>query len=147
METPTKGQIIDRIGEEDSNYFSPMDKNGKPYSLESRAIGDYLPKENISDNASYHAYEILQDFTKENFKNAINDSGLEDIDKEKWLKRLDAYYDECADATAKDHVGDTYADNSSEADGVKTGKIAPMFKSDDGGATQYITPFSAGELK
>ena len=147
METPMKGQIIDRVGGETGNYFSPMDENGKPYSLKSRAIGDYLPEENISDNSSYHAYEVQQDFTKENFQNAINNSDLEDADKEKWLKRLDAYYDDCTDATVKDHVGDVYADNSSEADGVKTGKIAPMFKSDDGGATQYITPFSAAELK
>ena len=120
MEIPTKGQIIDRIGRESGNYFSPMDENGKPYSLETRAMGDYLPKENISDNAAYHAYKIQKDFTKENFKDAINEYILNDIDKEQWLKKLDAYYDDCADVTAKDHAGDSYADSSSDADGVKT---------------------------
>ena len=147
METPQKGQVIDRIGGDDGYYFSPMGEDGKPVSLKERAIGDYLPEKNISDNASYHAYEVQQDFTKENFQKAIENSDLVPADKSRMMSNLENYYADCAASDSPHHLGDTYAEDKKNADGVKTGTIAPMFQEDDGGATQYITPFSAARLQ
>ena len=147
METPQKGQVIDRIGGDGGNYFSPMGENGKPVSLKERAIGDYLPENNISDNASYHAYEVQQDFTKENFQKAIENSDLTPAEKDNMMSDLEDYYADCAASDSPQHPGDTYTEDEKTADGVKIGTIAPMFKEDDGGATQYITPFSAAQLQ
>ena len=147
METPQKGQVIDRIGGDGGNYFSPIGEDGKPVSLKERAIGDYLPEKNITDNASYHAYEVQQDFTKENFQKAIEDSDLTPAEKNNMMSDLEDYYADCAALDSLQHPGDTYAEDEKTADGVKTGTIAPMFKEDDGGATQYITPFSAAQLQ
>ena len=152
-----KPTIIDRVGGENGNYFSPMGPDGEPYSLKKRAIGDYLPHEKLQDNDSYHQYEVKQDFTRDNFEKAINDTYDDPQEREFMKKRLDRYYDDaCHDTDTDNHDGEKYFDGAPEhADGVKTGEIDQMFLKDgdeygkgtDGGGIQYITPFNAELLQ
>ncbi len=139
--------IIDRVGGENGNYFSPLRPDGEPYGLKERAIGDYLPEEKIQDNASYHQYEVQQDFTRENFEKAIRNTYDDpDVVADK-MQYLNDYYKDAANIKSKDHFGDAYCDClPNEADGVKSGVIDQMFLKDDGGAPQFITPFKADEL-
>lgn len=158
METPAKGEIIDRIGAPNGNYFAAMKEDGTPLSLEERAIGDYVPDKDITKNESYHSYEIKQDFTRENFEQALKDRyGVTDDmpfertppEYQKQKEKLDQYYEDCASDKSKDsgHEGEKYADTAETADGVKTSKIDSMFTSKDGGGKQYITPFDAKTLE
>lgn len=101
----------------------------------------------ISDNSSYHKYELLCDFTRENFSEAINNSTFDESYKDLMMSQLENYYNDCADPESIGHSGDPYTDNAQTADGVAAGIIAPMFQKDDGGARQFITPFSASELQ
>ena len=152
-----KPTVIDRIGGENGNYFAPMNSDGEPYSLKERATGDYLPNENIQDNDSYHPYEVKQDFTRENFEKAINDTYDDPDVREDKMDALNAYYnDATSDSYTNGHDGEKYCDcTPDQADGVKTGEIDQMFlhdgdeygKGTDGGGQQYITPFSAKELQ
>ncbi len=157
METPAKGDVIDRVGASNGYYFAAMKEDGTPLSLEERAIGDYVPEKDITKNESYHSYEIKQDFTKENFEQALKDryGVTDDMPFERTppeyqsLKNdLDQYYEDCADDTSESngHEGEKYADTAETADGVKTSKIDSMFTSEDGGGKQYITPFDAQTL-
>ena len=142
---------IDRVGDNNGNYFSPMKEDGTPYELRKRAIGDFLPKKNIEENDSYHKYEVKQDFTKENFEAAIDKSYTDPNERKKQLQKLDAYYKDAASSEdTQGHDGDEYLHNSERIDGVKSGEIDNMFgtaDNPDGGAPQYITPFSAKELE
>ncbi len=148
--------IIDRVGGESGDYFSPMKPNGEPYSLQERAIGDYLPEKRLQDNASYHQYEVQQDFTRENFEKAIRDTYDNPKEVADKLEQLEAYYEDAtSDIGTYGHDGEKYCDVlSSEADGVKAGEIDQMFLKDgdgymkgtDGGAQQFITPFNAKDL-
>lgn len=152
-----KPTVIDRIGGENGNYFAPMNSDGEPYSLKERATGDYLPNVNIQDNDSYHPYEVKQDFTRENFEKAINDTYDDPDVREDKMDALNAYYnDATSDSYTNGHDGEKYCDcTPDQADGVKTGEIDQMFlhdgdeygKGTDGGGQQYITPFSAKELQ
>ena len=147
-----KGTILDRIGSPNGNYLSPMKPDGTPYSLKERAIGDYLPEEKIEDNDSYHKYIATEDFTRETFEKAIKESGLSDTDKEQLIMKLDAYYEDCSSIKETfTHDGDPYSDGSPDnTNGVKSGIIDEMFihetGNQDGGAIQYITPFSVFDL-
>ena len=134
-------KVLDRVGGESGNYFSPMKSDGTPYGLKERAIGDYLPESEITKNDSYHQYEMQMDFTKENLEKAINSSSLTSAKKAKLLDNLDAFYMESKNLGF--NGGDIYKGTS---DGVKTGIIDNMFLKDDGGAIQYITPFSAEQM-
>ena len=134
--------VIDRVGAGNGNYFSPMSPDGTPYSLKERAIGDYLPEPDITANDSYHQYEVVMDFTKENFERAIDESNFTNAKKAKLLHILENYYSDAANSTntfSKGHEGEAYRGIS---DGIKTGVIDHMFTVDDGGAIQYITPYS-----
>ena len=147
METPKAGSEFDRIGSEKGNYVSPLDENGKPYPLEQRAIGDYLPEKNIEDNPSYHRYRVDKDFTQDNFLDAIDQSDYDQAKKDDLLDQLVDYYKDCADDKGEGHVGETFAPSEREADGVKASTIGPMFTDNDGGAPQYILPFDIETLK
>ena len=148
--------VIDRIGGEGGNYFAPMNSEGEPYSLMERATGDYLPHDKIQDNDSYHPYEVKQDFTRENFEKAINDTYDDPDERAEKMDQLNAYYnDATSDSYTNGHDGEKYCDCApSEADGVKAGEIDQMFlqegdgygKGTDGGGEQYITPFSAKDM-
>ena len=134
------------------NYLSPMKPDGTPYSLKERAIGDYLPEEKIEDNDSYHKYVAIMDFTRENFEEAINKSKLSSIDKEKLRIKLEMYYDDSekvVNTIDHRHEGEAY-NKDKKTDGVQSGEIDEMFIHEegntDGGAIQYITPFSVMEL-
>lgn len=147
-----KGTILDRIGAPSGNYLSPMKPDGTPYSLKERAIGDYLPEEKIEDNDSYHKYVATMDFTRENFEEAINKSKLSSIDKEKLRIKLEMYYDDSekvVNTIDHRHEGEAY-NKDKKTDGVQSGEIDEMFIHEegntDGGAIQYITPFSVMEL-
>lgn len=142
---------IDRIGNNNGSYFSPMDENGNPYSLRARAIGDYLPYEKIELNDSYHRYEVKQDLTRENFEAAI-DKTYTDLDTNEDKKEtLEKYYQDAEKNIETDgHDNDAYQFSGEIIDGVKTGTIDNMFgtkENPDGGGKQYITPFSAEELE
>ena len=140
---------IDRIGDSKGDYFSPMMEDGRPYGLRERAIGDYLPEEKIEDNDSYHKYEVKQDFTRANFEAAIDRTytGAKNIQLKEFLT---IYYKDSARTFAtRGHNGEEYTFNGDAPDGVKFGVIDNMFGTElcpDGGATQYITPFSAQEM-
>ena len=90
-----------------------------------------------------HLYEMQQDFTRENFENAIEK--LADIDeRDELLEQLQRYYDDAGSSVDTiGHDGDPYI---GIMDGVKTGIIDKMFEANDGRAIQYITPFSAETL-
>ncbi len=151
-----KPTLIDRIGAENGNYFSPMNPEGEPYSLKERGIGDYLPEKDIQENDSYHLYKVLKDFTRENFEKAIEETYQGDRRNEQ-MDRLYDYYKVATKKSLKDgHPDEKYCNCSvDDADGVKTGEIDQMFLKDgdeygkgtDGGGMQYITPFSVDELK
>ncbi|MCD8049733.1 MAG: TNT domain-containing protein, partial [Clostridia bacterium] len=147
MEVPQKGDVIDRIGGDNGNYFSPMGEDGKPAPVKERALGIRIPESNITENSAYHAYEIKQDFTRENFNKAIDETYKDPATREAMHDKLDSYYDNAANPESKNHPGESYTDDAKTADGVSTGTIAPMFHDDDGGAKQYITPFSAKEMQ
>lgn len=147
MEIPQKGQIIDRIGSESGNYFSPMNKSGEPYSLKERATGDRINGKDITESNAYRQYEVLKDFNKDNFLDAITTSNLTNAEKINMRGQLESYYNDCKSTTSENHKGEAYTKEDQNADGVKTAKIAPMFQKDDGGAVQYETPFTAEELK
>ncbi len=135
--------LLDRIGGEGGNYFSPLQSDSTPYGLKERAIGDYLPESQIDINDSYHLYEMQQDFTRENFENAINN--IVDMDEREVLQdQLQKYYDDARSTIETiGHDGEAYAGTQN---GVKSGIIDKMFEMDDGGAIQYITPFNAEML-
>lgn len=152
-----KPTVIDRIGGENGNYFSPLSSQGEPFSLKERATGDYLPNPNIKENDSYHQYEIKRDFTRENFEKAIDATYDDSDEKEDKKDRLNAYYkDAVSDSYTNGHDGEKYSDLSADkVDGIKTGIIDQMFLKDgdqygkgtDGGGIQFITPFNVKELK
>jgi len=151
-----KPTLIDRVGSENGNYFSPMNDEGKPYSLKERAIGDYLPEENIQDNDSYHLYEVKQDFTRKNFIKAIKNTYTGKEQRKLIIQLDDYYYDATRKSVKNGHPNEKYCNCSiEEANGVKTGEIDQMFLEDDneygkgtdGGGIQYITPFNVEELK
>ena len=123
-----------------------MRADGTPYSLIERAIGDYLPLPDITENDSYHQYEVLMDFTRENFERAINDNRRLTADEKKLLlKQLNKLYkDARSKVDTAGHDGEAYAGISD--DGVKAGVIDHMFTNYDGGAIQFITLFDADTL-
>jgi hypothetical protein len=151
-----KPVVIDRIGAENGNYFSPMKDDGTPYSLKERAIGDYLAYDELADNSSYHQYIVKKDFTRKNFEEAIDNSTMNLNNKAKMKERLADYYDDAVSVTdTLGHDGEQYSDLAPDlADGVKTGEIDQMFLKDgdiyhkgtDGGGKQFITPFNVNEL-
>lgn len=147
MEIVRKGTIIDRVGGDDGKYFSPMDRDGNPYALKQRAIGAILKNEAFLEvNSCYHRYRLLEDFSKENFLNAIRRSGYDEVAKLLMYYEMDRYYCNVMQEDIKcDHPGEAYGNEKS--DGVKVGVIDSMFFRDDGGAIQYIVPFSAKQLE
>lgn len=149
MEVPREGETIDRIGSHFGKYFAAMGEDGNPISLKARAIGDYLPEDDIVENSSYHAYEIQKDFTKNNFYKAVEQRYAGTIEYGDKISILDEYYKDCASAVSCNcgHLGEKYASTVDSADGVKTAVIDSMFTNDDGGGKQYITPFDASTLE
>ena len=152
MEVLREGHIVDRIGAENSPYVASLNEDGKPATAEERSIGDRLPEENIEDNASYHAYEVTTDFTKDNIENAV-DNYLYDHrstlthDDARMSLELKIYYSDCTDTSLNtDHPGESYIKDGQNEDGVKTGCVAPMF-GDCGGATQHILPLTVADLQ
>lgn len=146
-----KGTILDRIGSSSGNYLSPMKPDGTPYSLKERAIGDYLPEEKIEDNDSYHKYVAIMDFTKENFEKQIYNN-FSEAEQKRLLLLLDGYYKNSLSKSKKSgHFNDSYLkDKTKMPNGIKSGIVDEMFihesGNEDGGAIQYITPFSIDEL-
>jgi len=147
MEVIKKGTCIDRIGNAHGSYFCPLDSNGIPFPLRQRAIGAVLKNEDfLEENSCYHRYLLLKDFTRQNFQIAIKESPYNEVAKQVLFCKLDAYYWDVASTDNKcDHPGEAYGDQYS--DGIKIGIIDNMFFDDDGGAIQYITPFSAKQLE
>lgn len=143
-----QGTLLDRVGGESGNYFSPMKPDGTPYSLKERAIGDYLPEADITKNDSYHLYRTTMDFTSENFKKQIEMKFYKNIDKKNdLLNNLKRYYMDSKSKVHTDkHDGEAYFKGKFE-NGIKSGEIDKMFLEDDGGALQYITPFNVEILK
>lgn len=141
---------IDRVGSSNGDYFSPMMEDGRPYGLRERAIGDYLPEDTIEENDSYHKYEVKQDFTRANFEAAIDRTYTDENTNKQLQKLLAAYYKDSARMFAtRGHDGEVYIFHGNAPDGVKFGVIDNMFGTvmcPDGGAKQYITPFSAKEM-
>ena len=149
METPKEGDVIDRIGSPNSDYFAPRDENGNPVAtMKERGLPDKELDGDITEHPAYHAYQINKDFSKENFENAVKDkygnSDNPDIraKHDEMLKKLEDYYVDCTNPEAESHFGDIYKGDG----GVKTATIDKMFADDDGGGKQYITPFTANEL-
>lgn len=142
---------IDRIGSSNGDYFSPMMEDGRPYGLRERAIGDYLPEDKIEDNDSYHKYEVKQDFTRANFEAAIDKTCTDEKVITQFKRILATYYKDSARTFAtRGHDGEVYAFNGDAPDGVKFGEIDNMFGTvtcPDGGAKQYITPFTAKDME
>ena len=154
MEIPQAGQIIDRIGGEKGNFFSPLKPDGQPYTLKERATGDYLPEENIEDNASYHQYLVKDNFTENNFQEHIDTAYREEkittVTKNQFSDRLKTYYNESETATSYGCNGEAYIKSGQLSDGVRTAEISPMFihgDDPDGGGVQYIMPFNVEELR
>lgn len=154
MEIPKAGEYVDRIGSEKGDYLSPMDSDGKPYPILKRATGDYLVEEKIEDNDSYHLYIIKQDFTRENFINAICKKFTGES-AQFYLTVLARYYADAVDRSSELHR-EKYCDCSADdANGIKAGTIDEMFlfegdifgKGADGGGVQYIMPFNVETLK
>ena len=173
MEVVKKGTIIDRIGNPDGKYSSPLPEDGKALSGDKRATGDRYPEQPIEKNSCYHKYEVLQDLTHENIVAAIhktypdissqfslnhdlNSECMYEEDtsilykgyKEDLLYDLDFYYADASDISSESHPGDVYKkeEGANNIDGVKKGVIAPMFSENDGGGEQYLMPFTISEM-
>lgn len=146
MEVVKAGSTIDRVGSGNGKYFSPMNDNGTPYSINERATGDRMVEDRIDQNSSYHQYEVKQDLSRENIESAI-DKHYSGAEREAMQEELKAYYEDCCDPMNPQHKDDPYSDKPvDETDGIKAGKIDHMFTDNDGGGRQYIMPFSASEM-
>ena len=85
----------------------------------------------------------------------FKESGLSDTDKEIYINNLNTYYKDCSAKKRtidNKHNGEAYyKDKTKPIDGVKTGEIDEMFINEagkqDGGAIQFITPFSINQLQ
>lgn len=60
--TFTSKTFFDRIGSNDGKYLSPLNDNGSPQSLYSRAIPYYIPEKDFTTSPAYHRYVVLNKY-------------------------------------------------------------------------------------
>ena len=138
MEVLVEGKQFDRVGRASGRCTGVVGEDGSCATKEERSIPYHLTEKDITQEPSYHRYEVEQMFTKENLYNAIDNSMYDDGKKADMYDALNLYYERMK----KNGYGD--------GDGVASGEIAPMFENTTGGTgggNQYDMPFSMEELE
>lgn len=138
MEVLSAGKQFDRVGLPSGRCTGAVNDDGSCATFKERSIPYHITEDDITKEPSYHRYEALQNFTKENLSKAIDNSDYSDADKEIMHKKMDKYY---ADMKKK---------GCGDGDGLGTGKIAPMFEETTGatgGGKQYDMPLNMTELE
>ena len=137
MKVLKEGEQFDRVGYPSGRCVGEVNADGSCSTAKQRSTPYHFTKENISDEPSYHRYEALQDFTRDNIEKAIDNSSLyTDEQKAGMHKQVDDYYN-------KKH--EKYGDG----DGLAYGEIAPMFEDttgSTGGGHQYDMPLNMEQL-
>lgn len=136
MKVLKEGQQFDRVGYPSGRCVGEVNSDGSCATGKQRSIPYHLTKENITDEPSYHRYEALQDFTRENIEKAIDGSYVSEAEKAFMHKRVEDYYN-------------TKHEKYGEGDGLAYGEIAPMFEDttgSTGGGYQYDMPLSMEQL-
>ena len=138
MEVLSAGKQFDRVGLPSGRCTGAVNDDGSCATFKERSIPYHITEDDITKEPSYHRYEALQNFTKENLSKAIDNSDYSDEEKEIMHGKMDEYY---ADMKEK---------GCGDGDGLGTGKIAPMFEvttGATGGGKQYDMPLNMTELE
>ena len=137
MKVLKEGEQFDRVGYPSGRCVGEVNADGSCATAKQRSTPYHFRMDNIADEPSYHRYEALQDFTRDNIEKAIDNSSLyTDEQKAGMHKQVDDYYN-------KKH--EKYGDG----DGLAYGEIAPMFEDttrSTGGGYQYDMPLNMEQL-
>lgn len=138
MEVLIAGKQFDRVGLPSGRCTGAVNDDGSCATFKERSIPYHITEDDITKEPSYHRYEALQNFTKENLSKAIDNSDYSDEEKEIMHGKMDEYYADMKDKGCGD------------GDGLGTGTIAPMFEETTGatgGGKQYDMPLNMTELE
>lgn len=128
--------MFDRVGTPAGRCVGEVGEDGSCATREERSIPYHLTEKNITDEPSYHRYEAMQDFTRNNIENAIDNSNYSPNEKSQMHQEVERYYD---------YKREKYGDG----DGLAYGQIAPMFEDttgSTGGGYQYDMPLNMDQL-
>ncbi len=137
MRVLKEGEQFDRVGPPTGRCVGEVDSEGNCATREQRSLPYHLTKGNIIDEPSYHRYEALHDFTRENIENQIENSySLSEEQKATYKSLVADYYDK---------VEKKYG----SGDGLAYGEISPMFRNtteSTGHGHQYDMPLNMDQL-
>jgi len=136
--TPKEGQQFDRLGSEQGRFVAPIE-NGQVQPKENRGLPYHFTENNITDEPSYHQYEVTRDFDQ--LKDAINEYNNPDLTSEENDEMREIFRDEYDRNT---RPSDTY---THEPGKTYDGEIADAFEKGDGGGSQWELPMSVESLK
>ncbi len=136
--TPKEGDQFDRLGNEKGRFVAPIE-NGEVQPKENRGLPYYFKEDNISDEPSYHKYEVTRDFDK--LKDAIDNYNNPNLTQDENREMIEIFNYEYDGNTRK---SDTY---THEPGKTYDGKIADAFENNDGGGRQWELPMSVESLK
>ncbi len=136
--TPKEGQQFDRLGNEQGRFVAPID-DGQVQPKENRGLPYHFVENNITDEPSYHQYEVTRDFDQ--LKDAINEFNNTELTPEENDEMRDMFMEEYNRNT---RPSDTY---THEPGKTYDGQIADAFEEGDGGGRQWELPMSVESLK
>ena len=134
--TPQVGDKFDRVGAENGRYVAPIEGD-TPQPVENRGLPYHFTEENITDEPSYHSYEVDRDFGQlQDAINEYNNPALTAEENEFMRGEFQKEYDR------NNWPSDEY---THEPGKTYYGDIAEAF--DSGGGIQLELPMSVGSLK
>nr|WP_244991569.1 glycohydrolase toxin TNT-related protein [Clostridium senegalense] len=136
--TPKEGQQFDRLGNEQGRFVAPID-DGQVQLKENRGLPYHFVENNITDEPSYHQYEVVRDFDQ--LKDSINEFNNPDLTPDENDEMRDIFME---DYNRNTRPSDTY---THEPGKTYDGQIADAFEEDDGGGSQWELPMSVESLK
>ena len=134
--TPQVGDRFDRVGAENGRYVAPIEGD-TPQPVENRGLPYHFTEDNITDEPSYHSYEVDRDFGQlQDAINEYNNPALTAEENEFMRGEFQKEYDR------NNWPSDEY---THEPGKTYYGDIAEAF--DSGGGTQLELPMSVESLK
>ena len=134
--TPQVGDRFDRVGAENGRYVAPIEGD-TPQPVENRGLPYHFTEDNITDEPSYHSYEVDRDFGQlQDAINEYNNPALTAEENEFMRGEFQKEYDR------NNWPSDEYTHESGK---TYYGDIAEAF--DSGGGTQLELPMSVESLK
>ena len=133
---PQVGDRFDRVGAENGRYVAPIEGD-TPQPVENRGLPYHFTEDNITDEPSYHSYEVDRDFGQlQDAINEYNNPALTAEENEFMRGEFQKEYDR------NNWPSDEY---THEPGKTYYGDIAEAF--DSGGGTQLELPMSVESLK